>query len=227
MATLQYLGHAAFYLEGQGIKALFDPFLSGNPLASEGPEVRPILDYIFVSHAHDDHLGDTEAIARRTGAVVVATNELALYLEGKGLKTIAMHVGGRVSLSFGRVKLTPALHGSSVSENGRVVCADQPCGFLVEVEGKKIYHAGDTGLSMEMSLLAAEEVEVAILPIGGHYVMDAEDAARAVELIRPKITVPVHYDTFPSIRADPVGFARKAGGLTEARVLRPGESLHF
>lgn len=228
MARLTYLGHSAFYLEGKDIRALIDPFLSGNPAASEGPDARDELDYIFVTHAHGDHLGDTVEIARRTGAKVFATNELAQYLAGKGLETIGMHIGGRASFPFGRVKLTPAHHGSSIFEGGKMVYSDVPCGFLIEVDGRKIYHAGDTGLSMEMKLLAYEDVDVALLPIGGFYVMDAEDAARAVGFIKPIITVPIHYDTFPQIKANPaafVGHMKRIGADTRVEALIPGDTL--
>jgi L-ascorbate metabolism protein UlaG (beta-lactamase superfamily) len=227
MGMLQFLGHSAFYLEGNGIKALIDPFLSGNPAAGEKAEARTDLNYIFVSHAHGDHLGDTVAIAKRTGAVVVATNELALYLESKGLKTEGMHVGGRSKFPFGRVKLTPAFHGSSLSEHGQVVCSDTPCGFLIEVDGKKIYHLGDTGLSVEMTLLEAEGVEAALVPIGGYYVMDVDDAVRAVNFIKPKKAVPIHYNTFPPIKADPAEFARKVGSTAEVVIMKPGDKLSF
>ncbi len=228
MAKLTYLGHSAFYIEGENIRALIDPFLSGNPTASEGPDARPELDYIFVTHAHGDHLGDTVEIAKRTGASVFATNELAQYLANEGLKTIGMHIGGRAAFPFGSVKLTPAHHGSSIFENGRMVYSDVPCGFLIEVDGKKIYHAGDTGLAMDMKLLAYEEVDVAILPIGGFYVMDAEDAARAIGFIKPIITIPIHYDTFPPIKADPEKLAeymKKVGTDTRLEILKPGETL--
>jgi L-ascorbate metabolism protein UlaG (beta-lactamase superfamily) len=227
MGRLQFLGHSAFYVEGEGIEALIDPFRSGNALASEGPEARAKLDYIFVSHAHGDHLGDALAIAKRTGATIVATNELASWLTGKGLETIGMHVGGRTKFPFGSVKLTPAFHGSSVSENGRVVCADVPCGFLIDIGGRKIYHAGDTGLTVEMTLLEAEGVDIALLPIGGHYVMDIDDAVRAVGFIKPRKTVPMHYNTFPPIEADPAEFAGKAAGKTDVVVMKPGDMLTF
>jgi L-ascorbate metabolism protein UlaG (beta-lactamase superfamily) len=224
MAVLQYLGHSAFYLQGNKIRALIDPFLSGNPLASEGAEARTELDYIFVSHAHGDHLGDALAIAGRTEAVVVATVELAAYLAGKGLKTEGMNIGGKVDFPFGKVKLLPAFHSSSIFEGDKLVCSDTPCGFLLEIEGKKIYHSGDTGLSVEMNLLAAEDVEIALVPIGGHYVMDA---ARAVGFIRPRKVVPMHYDTFPSIKADPADFARKLAGEAEVVIMKPGDILPF
>jgi L-ascorbate metabolism protein UlaG (beta-lactamase superfamily) len=227
MGILQFLGHSAFYVEGKGIKALIDPFLSGNPQASEGMEARKELDYIFVSHAHGDHLGDTVSIAKRTGATVVATNELAIYLADKGLKVEGMHIGGRAKFPFGSVKLTPAWHGSSIFENGQMIHSGLPCGFVLEIDGKKIYHSGDTGLSLEMTLLEWEKVEIAIVPIGGYSVMDADDAARAVDFIKPKKVVPMHYDTFPQIKADPQAFARSVGDKAEVIVMKPGDKLSF
>ena len=227
MGKLRYLGHAAFYVEGAGIKALIDPFLTGNPQAGEGPDSWTELDYIFVTHAHGDHLGDTVAIAQRTGATIVATNELAVYLSGKGLKATGMHIGGRTAFPFGKVKLTPAFHGSSMFEEGKMTCSDTPCGFLLEIDGKKIYHAGDTGLTVEMSLLEAEGVDVALVPIGGHYVMDIDDAVRAVGFIKPKKTVPIHYNTFPPIKADGAEFVQKAAIKTEVIIMKPGETLTF
>lgn len=228
MARLTYLGHSAFYIEGGNLRALVDPFLSGNPMASEGPEARSGLDYIFLTHAHGDHLGDTVEIAARTGAEVVTTNELAQYLAGKGLKTIGMHIGGRAAFPFGRVKLVSAHHGSSVFEGGKMVFSGVPCGFLIEVDGKKIYHAGDTGLSAEMKLLEYEKVDAAILPIGGFYVMDEEDAARAVGFVKPIVAIPMHYDTFPPIKADPMKFQEhinRLGGDARVEILKPGETL--
>lgn len=228
MAKLTYLGHSAFYIEGKNLRALIDPFLTGNPMASEGADERRELDYIFLTHAHGDHLGDTAAIAARTGAEVITTNELAQYLAGKGLKTIGMHIGGRASFAFGRVKLISAHHGSAIFEDGKMVFSGVPCGFLIEVDGKKIYHAGDTGLSMEMKLLEYEKVDAAILPIGGFYVMDEEDAARAVDFIRPIVAIPIHYDTFPPIKADPMKFQEhidRLGGGTRVEILKPGDTL--
>jgi len=229
MATVQFLGHAAFYVEGNGIKALIDPFLSGNPQASETSEKISELapNYIFVTHAHQDHLGDTISIAQKTGATVVATNELAMYLQGKGLNVVGMHVGGRKQFDFGGVKLTAAFHGSSVSEEGVLVCSDTPCGFLIEVDGKKIYHAGDTGLTVEMTLLEEEKVDVALLPIGGHYTMDIRDAVRAVGFIKPQKVVPMHYNTFPPVKADPSEFKNLVGGKSDVVILNPGEKINL
>jgi len=226
MATVQYLGHAAFYVEGGGIKALIDPFLEGNPQAPEKVfDFQP--NYIFLTHGHPDHLGDAMSIAKKTGAVVVATNELAVYLQSKGLNAMGLHIGGRKPFDFGSVKLTAAFHGSSVFDGGVLVCSDTPCGFLIEVDGKKIYHAGDTGLTVEMTLLEEEKVDLALLPIGGYYTMDVRDAVRAVGFIKPKKVVPMHYDTFPPIEADPMEFKQLLDGKADVVILKPGEKIEI
>ena len=226
MGMAQFLGHSAFYVEGNGIRALIDPFLSGNPQAPEKlPELNP--NYIFVTHAHQDHLGDAISVAQKTGATVVATNELAMYLQVKGLNAVGMHVGGRKRFDFGSVKLTAAFHGSCVFEENALACSDTPCGFLIEVDGKKLYHAGDTGLTVEMTLLEEEKVDLALLPIGGHYTMDIMDAVRAVGFIKPQKAVPMHYNTFPPIKADPSEFKRLLDGKADVVILKPGEKINF
>lgn len=229
MAKLRYLGHSAFYLEGEGIKALIDPFLTGNPLAAAGQEDFTDINYIFVTHGHGDHIGDAVAIAQRCDATIFTCNEQAGWLAGKGLKTEGMHIGGRAPFPFGRVKLTPAWHGCPILENGEVRYGGVACGFVIEVEGKKVYHAGDTGLTMEMKLLEDEKIDVALLPIGGYYTMDADDAVRAAGLIRPRVVIPMHYDTFPPVKADPRDFSDKvtARGFAEARILKPGQDFEF
>lgn len=227
MSKVRFLGHAAFYIEGEGLKALIDPFLSGNPLASEGADSFNDLNYIFLTHGHGDHMGDVIPIARRTGATVIATAEICHYLGKKGLTCHPMHIGGRFRFPFGRVKLTPAFHGSGIREGDQMLYGGMPAGFLIEVDGKKIYHAGDTGLTMEMQLLKEEGINVALLPIGGNYVMDEEDAARAVRMIVPEVVVPMHYDTFDFIEADPSLFAEDVGKVAHVVVLKPGEELDF
>lgn len=225
MAKVRFLGHAAFYLEGRGIRALVDPFLTGNPQAPVGPSYFRELDYLFVTHGHGDHLGDAVEIGRRTGATAVAVFELANYLQSRGLKVHSMHVGGRYRFPFGSVKVTPALHGSGIIEGSEIIYGGNPCGFVIEVEGKKLYFAGDTGLSAEMGLLQHEPVEVAFLPIGGNYVMDVKDAAIAVDLIKPRVVVPFHYNTWPVIEAKPQEFVSLVGDRAKVVVLAPGEEM--
>ncbi|SMP13331.1 L-ascorbate metabolism protein UlaG, beta-lactamase superfamily [Desulfurobacterium pacificum] len=230
MAKLWYLGHSAFYVEGEGIKALIDPFLNGNPWNIAKPEDFSDLNYIFVTHAHGDHLGDTIEIAKRTGATVVSIFEVCQYCNLKGVENIhPMHIGGSYTFPFGRVKLVPAAHGSSVIEDGEVKTLGCPCGMLIEVEGKTIYHAGDTGLIADMELIGKyEKVSIALLPIGGNFTMDIRDAVIAAELVKPEVAVPMHFKTWPIIDADPEKFKE----LVESRgikslVLNPGKELEF
>jgi L-ascorbate metabolism protein UlaG (beta-lactamase superfamily) len=230
MAKLKYLGHAAFYLEGKGIKALIDPFLTGNPRGIASPDDFNDLNYIFVTHAHGDHLGDAVEIAKKTGATVVSTFEVCQYCNLKGVKNIhAMHIWGTYRFPFGRVKLVPAAHGSSVIENNQVITLGNPCGIIVEVEGKNVYHAGDTGLISDMGLLGKyEDIYIALLPIGGNFTMDVRDASIAAEMIKPKIAVPMHYKTWPVIDANPEEFKKltEEKGI-EVKVIEPGSELTF
>ena len=220
---LTFVGHACFTIRGGGADLVIDPFLTGNPTASLGAgDVK--ADYVLVSHAHGDHLGDALAIAKRTGATVVANHEIATYAAGEGVAAHGMHIGGGFDFPFGRVKLTIAHHGSSFPD-GRY--GGNPCGFLLTIEGKTIYHACDTGLFYDMKLIGEEGVDLAILPIGDNYTMGPKDALRAVRLIEPKAVVPVHFGTFDLIAQDPKAFAAAVERETSARpvVLAPGESL--
>lgn len=227
MPSIKFLGHSAFLVESESYRFLIDPFISGNPQAKTDPEDLKRIDYIFVTHGHGDHLGDTIPLSRENGATVVANAELCRYLEAKGVKTHPMYFGGGIRLPMGRVKLVPAWHGSGIEEDGKMLYGGTPCGFLFDLNGTKLYHAGDTGLTMEMQLLADEAVDLALLPIGGTYVMDVEEAVKAVGMIRPKCVIPMHYGTFPGLEADPEEFARLAEINAEVIVMRAGESFSF
>ena len=216
---LTFLGHACFLLDDGSCKVLTDPFLTGNGLAAASAD-QVEADFIFVTHGHGDHTGDAEAIAKRTDATVCCTVDLAEGVFGPaGVKTQVGNLGGRIPMPFGSAKFFQAIHGSGVPG-----CLT--CGFIFEMGGRKIYHAGDTALMSDMALLADEEIDVALLPIGDVFTMGPEDALRAVKMIRPKLAVPMHYNTFPPIAQDPEAFAAsvRAAGF-QAQVLRPGESL--
>lgn len=218
---IQFLGHACFLLDDGAHKALVDPYLTGNPLAAvSANEVE--ADMIFVTHGHGDHVGDAVSIARRTGAQVCCPIELgeAVFVPA-GISVVSGNLGGWTKTPFGRVKLTAAIHGSGVA-------GGLACGFVFEMGGKKIYHAGDTALTSDMALLAAEGIDVALLPIGDFYTMGPEDALRAVEMIRPGLTIPMHFNTMPPIVQDGNAFAAavQAAGYP-AKVLQPGETLEL
>lgn len=219
---IEFLGHACFLLESSGYKLLVDPFLTGNKLAAKKAD-QLVVDYIFVTHGHDDHVGDAISIAKRTGATIVAVVEIVRHLFAPAdVKTLAGNIGGRQKAPFGSFKFVPANHGSGVP-------GALSCGFVIEIEGKKIYHAGDTGLVSEMCFLADEQIDVALLPIGDYYTMGPQDAVKAVELIKPKCVIPMHYNTFPVINQNPHAFKEEVErrNLSRVVVLSPGQVLEL
>ncbi len=173
------MGHAAFLLEGGGGRVVIDPFLTGNPLARVKPEAITV-DHILLSHGHGDHLGDALQIAKANGAVIIAPYELATYCGNQGAQTHAMHIGGARTFPFGRVKLTIAHHGSMAPDG---TYTGNPCGYLVSMDGKTLYHSGDTGLFLDMKLIGEmNRIDLALLPIGDNFTMGIEDAVKAAEL---------------------------------------------
>jgi L-ascorbate metabolism protein UlaG (beta-lactamase superfamily) len=202
-----------------------DPFLTGNPAAASKADEVP-ADFILVSHGHGDHVGDTVAIAKRTGATVVANYEISEWLQKQGLKKVhGQQHGGGHTFPFGRVKLTLAFHGSMLPDGSN---GGNPCGFLLYFkDGAKVYDAADTGLFGDMQLIGEEGIDLAILPIGDNYTMGPDDALRAVKLLQPKKVLPIHYNTFELIAQDATAWAARVRqeAKTEPVVLKPGEWL--
>lgn len=226
MPTLTFLGHGAFQMDFRKAGLVVDPFITGNPRAMVKPEeIR--VDYVLLTHGHPDHLGDGIEIARKNDATIIAPFELAIYCERQGAKTHPMHIGGAYDFPFGRVKLTIAFHGSGYPTDDGILYMGNPCGFLISADGKTVYHAGDTGLFYDMKLIGEmNRIDAALLPIGGNFTMDADDAVKAAELLQAKLSIPMHYGTFDVIAADPAAFEKKmAEKGMEARVLGVGESL--
>ena len=219
-------GHACFLLEGDGTRVVIDPFLTGNPAAVIGPDKLPKLDAILLSHGHGDHLGDAIALAKRDKATIVATAELAAFCGDQGATAHAMHIGGAHQFPFGRVKLVPAFHGGRVDGDTTGKYTTNPCGVVLGLGGKTVYHTGDTGLTLEMQLLEGR-VDLMLVPIGDNYTMGVEDAVRAVAFVKPKIVIPMHYNTWDVIRADPRAFQRDVGNQAQVVILAPGESYQL
>lgn len=229
MSRLTFHGHSCFTLEANdGTVLVIDPFLTGNPLADIGPDDIVKADYILFTHGHGDHIGDGFEIARRTGALVVSTYEIVSFAQQvKGIERAhALHIGGGYNFPVGYIKMTPALHGGAVEgdESGRFTTV--PGGFLIDIDGRKVYHAGDTALITDMELLKGE-VDIACLPIGDNFTMGPDDAVRAVEMIEPRTVIPMHYNTFEVIEQDPSVFAAKVGSRAQVVILEPGQSHDF
>lgn len=229
MAKLTWHGHSTFSLRtDDGTRIIFDPWLDESPVSDLRVKDVKELDFILVTHGHYDHFADVVKLAKKTGATVVSTFEVAAFAAEEGAKsTHGMNIGGAYRFPFGRVKMTIAHHTGTVhgDKHGRYTAT--PGGFLVTLNsGLRLYHAGDTALTLDMQLLRGQ-VDVAILPIGDNFTMGPEDAARAVEFIEPKVVLPMHYDTFPPIKQDPEEFRRLIGGRAELRVLKPGESTEI
>ncbi len=218
MLTFNYYGHACFQLDDGTYKLLFDPFLTGNPLAKTKPEEIE-TDYILVTHAHADHVGDAYEILKKNHATAIGIPEITDF-GGENIKCINMNLGGTLNLPFGFVRMVPALHSAGVA--GGV-----PCGYVVGIGGKIIYFAGDTALFGDMKLIGQrDKIDYAILPIGDHYTMGPEDAAKAVELLDASNVIPVHYNTWDIIKQDPEKFKALVKTAT-VLIVNPGESLNL
>lgn len=223
-----WLGHSGFHLALGAHNILIDPFLSGNPLAPVSAD-EIAADFILLSHGHGDHSSDVPAIAKRTGATVVANFEIGSWLSNKhGVENVhTLNTGGGVQLPFGRVELTIAHHSSSLPDGSY---GGQPNGILIFAdEGKAIYHAGDTAVFLEMQLIGAHGIDLAILPIGDYFTMGLAGSIKAIELIKPKAVIPMHYNTFDPIAQDAGAWAQRVQNETDAQpvVLDPGGSFQI
>ena len=221
---LRFLGHSAFALRDEaGHTVLIDPYLDHNPQAAAKSEAVD-ADFIAITHAHGDHLGDATKIASRCGSLIICVAELAGYLAQAGYQTHAMQIGGSHAFPFGRLKLTPAWHGS-LTPDGRY--GGPAAGILIWMDGVCLYHAGDTGLFYDMKLIGEmNRVDYFLVPIGDNFTMGPEDALKAVEFVDPREVIPMHYNTWPVVSADPEDFAAKVGALGKKCLpLKPGEEI--
>jgi len=223
MVKITYHGHSAFEIKTEKHSIIIDPFLEGNKHAKIKPsDVK--TNYVILSHGHGDHIGSAFEIAKKNGATVIAVNELANYAAENGCKAHNMHIGGGFNFPFGRVKFTIAHHGSS-SPDGRYM--GEPAGIVITINGKNIYHAGDTGLFLDMKLIGEmTSLDAALVPIGDNFTMGIDDAVKAVEFLNPKLAIPMHYNTFGVIEADPNEFKRKVESIGKKCIVIPfGESI--
>ncbi len=215
---ITWLGHSAILVKGSRT-VYIDPFLSGNPAASTTPDKIKEADVIVVTHHHSDHLGDAFALAKKTGAVVVGIHEVAVDAQAQGIPAEGMNIGGTVEVRGVKVHMVQALHSA---EKGNAA------GVVVEMDGKRLYHAGDTGLTYDMKLIGEFfKPDLSFIPIGDRYTMGVPSAVKAVEFVQTKRVIPIHYDTFPIVKSDPQEFKRRVGSMAEVIILKPGGSYTF
>jgi L-ascorbate metabolism protein UlaG (beta-lactamase superfamily) len=227
---ITYHGHSCVQVSKNGKSIIIDPFLTGNSLAVVKAEEIEV-QYVLLTHAHVDHLGDALTIAKRNNATVIATHELATYMGWQGVNAHGMNLGGAYEFDFGTVKMTPAFHSSGIvlEEEKQIIYAGMPGGFLVTMGGKTLYHLGDTGLFSDLKLIGERnDIDIAFVPIGDNYTMGPEDGLQAAEWVGAKLTVPVHYDTFPVIKQDANAFIGKLKekGL-KGKVMKAGEEVEI
>lgn len=218
MIEITWLGHSAVKI--QGSKTIYvDPFLTGNPKAAIGADKIKTADIVVVTHHHGDHLGDAFSIAKRTGAVIAAIHEVALDAQDLGIEAEGMNVGGTVEVRGVKIHMVPAVHSA---EKGTAA------GVVIEMDGKTLYHAGDTGLMSDMKIIGEFfHPDLSFLPIDDRYTMGPVSAAKAVEYIQTKKVIPIHYGTFPGVNADPQEFKTRVGSRAEVIILKPGASYRL
>lgn len=223
MTTLTFLGHSAVLLEADGFRVLVDPFLTGNPAATTSPDDVE-ADLIVVTHGHGDHLGDAAAISKRTGAPVVTIVEVANELGADDVSVVDLNLGGTHPFAGGWVRLVPAWHTGTTPSGATAT----PAGAVIELGGKVVYHLGDTALFSDLTLPGKRTpLDLALIPIGGHYTMDRHDAVEAARFVGAGRVVPIHFDTFPPIKTDAQAFKQdvEAAGIAAVDVLAVGDRI--
>lgn len=226
---ITWLGHACFTIEGSK-KIIIDPFLSGNPVAPKTyHEIE--ADYVLLTHGHGDHLGDAVEISQERNATLIAPFELATFCGQKGAQVHGMHLGGAFQFDGVKIKLTPAFHGSGFVDGNSIYYTGNPCGYLIWMDDKCLYHAGDTGLFGDMNFVIGKfnTIDVAFLPIGDNFTMGPDDALIAADWLKAKTVVPMHYNTWPLIQQDPELFKKAVETKTTSKccVLKLGESFEL
>ncbi|MEN1680610.1 MAG: metal-dependent hydrolase [Planctomycetota bacterium] len=223
---ITWLGHNTWTIETAAGKILLDPFLDDSPTAPLKSDAAE-SDFLIVSHGHFDHVGDAVPIAQRTGATVVANFEVGNWLAGQGVleeKLVQLNPGGGADLPFGRVAMTIAHHSSSLPDGSYGGVA---CGVLLNVDGKRLYFACDTALFLDMKLIGAGGLDLAVVPIGDRFTMGPDDAVEAVKLLSPRLAAPCHYGTWPPIKQDASAWAEKVRRHTAAEPLTPAAGESF
>jgi L-ascorbate metabolism protein UlaG (beta-lactamase superfamily) len=221
-----FVGHATFILDIGGRQVVIDPFFTSSPWTEVSAD-SVAADFILVSHGHFDHIEDAVAIAQQTGAQTISNAEIAGWLQKQGVENAhPQHIGGGFNHDFGHLKLTIAHHGSGLPDGSY---GGNPAGLLITAEGKKLYFACDTALFLDMQLYGEEGIDLFVVPIGDNFTMGPDDALQAVKLVKPKIAVPYHYNTWPLIEQDGEAWAKRveAETATKVHVLSPGDSLEL
>jgi L-ascorbate metabolism protein UlaG (beta-lactamase superfamily) len=214
---LTWLGHSCVLLSGTK-KVLIDPFIEGGSVAATNP------DLVAVTHGHSDHMGEAVSLGKKT----VSITEIAKYLKAKGVPTESMNIGGTHVVDGVSFTMTPAMHSTAIEEAGSGFSGGAPAGYVIGMDGVRVYHAGDTALFSDMKLIGdLYHPDVALLPIGGRYTMGVTEAMMAANFIGAKTVIPIHYNTWDRIAADPAALKKAVERTTDLRVivLRPGESL--
>lgn len=225
MLKLTYLSHSSFILDDGKYVVAIDPFITGNPTSPIKIEnVKP--NFVVLTHAHGDHLGDGITLAKKHNATIIAVNELANYAHEQGVQAHNMHIGGSWNFPFGRLKFTIAHHGSATND-GRYM--GEAAGVVITMGGKTVYHTGDTGLFLDMKLIGEiNKIDIMLVCIGDNFTMGIDDAVKAVEFVNPGLAIPMHYNTFGVIQADPKEFCQKVEKIgKKCRIMNFGETIEF